>query len=312
MSSVLPILFNTDMVRAIPDGHKRATRRVVKGDVADIINSQYHKEHPKVPDKVLIEKLCRAPYETGDILYIRETWAFMCCLDCMEIADAPECTCMLGKTSTIHEDKDSASEGCYIYRADHPQPERITWHPSIYMPKAAARIWLKVTDVRVERLQEITEEQAIREGIRRLYDDLPDADYIDWTKRTGIYPKAKEDWGYKNYLWHGNFGAYGTGNKLSDAWKYQYSSYESAVGSFSSLWNTTVPLKDWNIYGWNANPWVWVIEFERCNKPAPCILNGMEPAEDKRPCIGYQKSKEDDEPCEMCKGCGVYAGGEME
>lgn len=109
MSSVLPILFNTDMVRAIPDGHKRATRRVVKGDVADIINSQYHKEHPKVPDKVLIEKLCRAPYETGDILYIRETWAFMCCLDCMEIADAPECTCMLGKTSTIHEDKDSAS-----------------------------------------------------------------------------------------------------------------------------------------------------------------------------------------------------------
>ncbi len=77
MSSVLPILFNTDMVRAISDGHKTATRRVVKGDVADIINSQYHKEHPKVPNKVLIEKLCRAPYETGDILYVRETWALI-------------------------------------------------------------------------------------------------------------------------------------------------------------------------------------------------------------------------------------------
>lgn len=135
------------------------------------------------------------------------------------------------------------------------------------MPKKAARIWIKVTDVRVERLQDITEAQAVKEGIIRLYDNMPDTEYLDWTRRTGIYPKAKEKWGYKNYLWHGNFGMHGTGNKMSDAWKYQYSSYDSARDSFSSLWNTTVSLKDWNVYGWDVNPWVWVIEFERCEKP---------------------------------------------
>lgn len=54
---------------------------------------------------------------------------------------------------------------------------------------------------------------------------------------------------------------------MSDSWKYQYSSYDSARDSFSSLWNTTVPLNDWDNYGWEVNPWVWVIEFERCDRP---------------------------------------------
>lgn len=135
------------------------------------------------------------------------------------------------------------------------------------MPKEAARIWLKVTDVRVERLWDITEEQAVREGTIRIYDDLSDVEYVAQTKRTGIYPKAKEEWGYKNYLWHVKFGIHGIGNKMSDSWKYQYSSYDSARDSFSSLWNTTVPLNDWDNYGWEVNPWVWVIEFERCDRP---------------------------------------------
>ena len=74
MSRVLPILFNTDMVRAILDGRKTVTRRIVKHDVDAILNSPYHKEHPEVEDKQIISKLCMSPYQPGDILYVRETW----------------------------------------------------------------------------------------------------------------------------------------------------------------------------------------------------------------------------------------------
>lgn len=254
---VLPILFNTEMVRAILDGQKTVTRRNCKdGDeyaVPDMdffdadkrtyaVHSYADMEHTEKLS--IVERPC--PICPGDFLYVRESFK---------------------------RNKDGYSGidfGGYIYKADCKTVFKDLynpWHPSIHMPKEAARIWLKVTDVRVERLQEITEEQAKKEGIIRIYDDLPDEEYISWAKRTGVYPKRKEDWGYKNYLWHGNFGVHGTGNKISDAWEYQYSSYNSAVDSFSSLWNTTVPLKDWNIYGWAANPWVWVIEFERCGKP---------------------------------------------
>ena len=143
MSRVLPILFNTEMVRAILDGRKTVTRRLVKHDVDAILNSPYHKEHPEVEDKQIISKLCMSPYQPGDILYVRETWG------------------------------EGYEEGTYIYRADDKlaglptfkESSKLIYHPSIHMPKEAARIWLKVTDVRVERLQEITSEQIGREGV---------------------------------------------------------------------------------------------------------------------------------------------------
>lgn len=228
MSRVLPILFNTDMVQAILDGRKTVTRRKIDIDIANWFDVEH--------DGKTVVAMCG--YQPGDILYVRETW-------------------------------NNCGKG-YRYKADLEKDgiaDITKWHPSIHMPKEAARIWLKVTDVRAERLQNITEEQAIREGIIRLYDDLPDTEYIAWAKRTGVFPKEKGEWGYKNYLWHGNFGSCGTGNKMSDAWKYQYSSYDNARDSFSSLWNTTVPLKDWYIYGWDANPWVWAIQFEWCENP---------------------------------------------
>ena len=277
MSRVLPILFNTEMVQANLDDRKTATRRLIKpryqGNECNFLVMTNKATGERRIDTVDADGyVCRTgikpPYQPGDILYVRETWAFISCIECNRnyLPKGKPLNCY--DTQAIeYDDGDSISDGCFFYRADYPHPERITWRPSIHMPKAAARIWLRVTDVRVEQLQEITEEQATREGITRLYDDLSDAEYIDWTKRTGIYPKAKAEWGYKNYLWHGNFGAHGAGNKLSDTWEYQYSSYDSAIGSFSSLWNLTVPLKDWNVYGWNANPWVWTIEFERCEKP---------------------------------------------
>ena len=116
-------------------------------------------------------------------------------------------------------DSKKREHGCYMYRAscgDNEYPTADTWHPSIHMPKAAARIWLKVTDVRVERLQNITSEQIGREGVEVEYPHVLNGEE-------------------KRY-------------------------------AFSTLWNSTIKKSDIDCYGWNANPWVWVIEFERCEK----------------------------------------------
>ena len=196
--AIKPILFNTEMVRAILDGRKSCTRRLVKNDLEDVLNSPYHKAHPEVEDKQIISKLCNPPYKTGDILYVRETW---CALP-------------------VNEAGHMRGHCVYYYRADgdlRPEGRRGKWHPSIHMPKEAARIWLKVTNVRVERLHEITSEQICREGVE-----------VE-------YPHALNG--------------------------------EEKRYAFSTLWNSTIKKSDIDTYGWDANPWVWVIEFERCEKP---------------------------------------------
>ena len=222
MSRVLPILFNTDMVRAILDGRKTMTRRAVK-----FLENRNPAWTGYIKDGLMLyngsnEPCCKKPpCHVGDILYVRETWAFQCCIDCMNIYEDE--SCMIGKTSTIHEDKDAISEGCYIYRADHPHPEKVIWCPSIHMQRDAARIWLKVTDVRVERLQEITIDEVIKEGCADLW--------VDEAKSMKLLDVA--------------------GNK----------------SQFTDIWNSTIKKSDQDLYGWDANPWVWVIEFERCEKP---------------------------------------------
>lgn len=198
MSRVRPILFNTDMVRAILDGRKTVTRRLVKPQHLRVLNSHYHEEHPEVGDMKLLSKLCEPPCHPGDILYVREAWNVL------------------------------PYSGESIYRADCDLTDKflssLKWRPSIHMPKKAARIWLKVTDVRVERLQDITEEQAQKEGFE------------------------------------GKF--VGTGEAMGSGWDV------TPVDEFSELWDTTIKQKDRVFYGWAANPWVWVIEFEPFGKPA--------------------------------------------
>ena len=196
MSRVLPILFNTEMVRAILDGRKKVTRRILKHDTRALLNSPYCKTHPEVPDKQTIEKLCESPYEQGDVLYVRETW-------CSRYDG--EKYFYLADKCTKREEKKLLDYG------------EVKWRPSIHMPKEAARIFLKVNDVRVERLQDITEKQAEDEGI-------------------------DEGWAL-------------------------YDGYADAREKFAELWDSTIKKSDIEKYGWNANPWVWVIEFERCEKP---------------------------------------------
>lgn len=206
--AIKPILFNTEMVRAILDGRKCCTRRVVKFPV-----NRYTNNVPLADKMVLQELRCdkanfleepffsfgmNLPYQPGDILYIRETWSLR--------FDGEKCFYKADKNT-------SREEKCLLDYDD------VRWHPSIHMPKEAARIWLKVTDVKVERLQEITEESALAEGTDKY-----------------IHLNGKFD--------------------------------ENAIlTSFMGIWNSTIKNSDLDRYGWNANPWVWIIEFERCEKP---------------------------------------------
>lgn len=207
--AIKPILFNAEMVRAILDGRKTCTRRVAKN-----VPDHTHRIEPVYENgrfqfdcfySSYVAALdadadfcmpCLPPYQQGDILYVRETWSH----------------------PIVPSDKNR-----YVYRADEVaedgfKNEAHIWHPSIHMPKEAARIWLRVTDVRAERLQDITGKSVLREGINSHVH--PDADYFDGNQRE----------------------------------------------VFAELWNSTIKKTDLDRYGWVANPWVWVIEFERCEK----------------------------------------------
>lgn len=189
MSRVLPILFNTDMVRAILDARKTVTRRVMK-------NQDYMADN-------------KQPYRKGDILYVRETWNHFKC--------------------TYHTVNGKEHKEGYFYKASpelkNTLPEYVQfhwgekWKPSIHMPKEAARIWLRVTDVRVERLSRMLELDFQKEGISPYKDDM--------TEKTEIEME-----------------------------------YE-----FQDLWNSTIKKSELMLYGWDADPWVFVYEFERCEKP---------------------------------------------
>ena len=194
------------MVRAILDGRKDATRKIVKGFIPDDAVWGYTAFTPKgyISCRGTFadgygEKFFKLPCEPGDILYVRETWK-------------------------------KALNGYYYYEAwqRNDIADVTKWKPSIRMPKEAARIWLKVTNVRVERLQEITDEQAKREGIQ--YDECP----------TGFTWKQETD---------------------------MHNCYTTPIGAMQALWNSTIKKSDLDGYGWDANPWVWTIEFERCEKP---------------------------------------------
>lgn len=188
MSRVLPVLFNTEMVRTTLEGRRSCISLKIPIDIVNNCDVEtdgtllsYENNYG---DFIKPVKLCQ--YQPGDILYVRETWK-------------------------------KAPNGYYYYEdwQRNDIADITKWKPSIHMPKEAARIWLKVTDVRVERLQEITEEQAKLEGCN-----------------SGML----------------------TGPC-------------TARGQFENLWNSTIKKSDLDLYGWDANPRVWVIEFDRCEKP---------------------------------------------
>lgn len=168
MGRVLPILFNGEMVRAVLEGRKTVTRRVVKRTVwqdfvceGGMVVGYFDKRKED-----LVNPICRAPCHPGDILYVREAWSFIPCIGCNgDYVRKGEPYNCYDYQAVEYDDGDSISDGCFVYRADCETPERITWHPSIHMPKQAARIWLEVMDVEVERLQDIRTRGCYREGV---------------------------------------------------------------------------------------------------------------------------------------------------
>ncbi len=216
--AIKPILFNTEMVRAILDGRKTCTRRLLKGPFTVHPNGYITKPRGN-------ENFCpyEPPYQPGDILYVRETWQYLYELDGNEQIIEGTGKYYYAATDTIPFDTYVDASG-----VTH---ERVPWHPSIHMPKEAARIWLKVTDVRVERLKEITEDGALREGAQGIRCD------------------------------HAGLGVYACTDCMNTGW------IEPPQVEFMYIWDSTVKKSDIDRYGWDANPYVWVIEFERCEKP---------------------------------------------
>lgn len=199
-----PILFNTDMVRAILDGRKTVTRRVIKPQPDENADMRYCFAGGRKGDVgkwhdwqqgVMDAPKWTPPCHADDILYVRETWR------CIE-ASCPPSNC------TIEYKAGGTEQFCGIIALP---TERGEWKPSIHMTKEASRIFLRVTNVRVERLQDIMDDppgpnnQVVREGCK-----------------------------------------YGC--------------------DFIALWDRTIKNADKPLYGWDANPWVWVIEFERTSE----------------------------------------------
>lgn len=214
--AIKPILFNTEMVRAILDGRKSCTRRLVKPEPQGYF--EVSEEPLYVYDTDGNQGKITPPYQPGDILYVRETWHKY--------------------IKRVEKGKSCRFAEFYGYRASVANSEDADepWRPSIHMPKEAARIWLKVTDVKVERLQEMKPVDVIKEG---------------------AYPDC---WDCLNtYEESGSQCCYGTEEQCSQC--------DGVMMEWEKLWNSTIKKTDIDRYGWDANPWVWVIEFERCEKP---------------------------------------------
>ena len=220
-----PIIMSTEDVRALLDGRKTMARQVIKFPGDYLVHRYDGPEDngmhlfawghvmPTLHVQVMGEKqtdgvtFCdgyyevKAPHRTGDVLWVRETWG-----------DYGECT------------------GYYVYRADYPhdakgywyEKEHLNgcdlpdWHSPVTMPREAARLFLRVTDVRVERVQDITVDDAGREGF--------------------------EGFHHKNPM---------LGNLPEIVW------------NFKNEWDARNAKRG---HGWDSNPFVWVIEFERIEK----------------------------------------------
>lgn len=228
MSAERPILFSGPMVRAILDGRKSETRRILR--VAGMLASEfvepswggvfYAQENPKVPlvhsKDGTLRSLGPCPYGApGDLLWVRETWR----LEDFEGTDG----------------RYSAAVGFRADGAKHPtvrkrggveiMDERCGWRPSIHLPKRFARLWLLIEDARAERLQEITREGAIAEGAF----EAPDHEKQQ-AARVAL-SEGRHEIGPRDY--------------------------------FRELWDSI----NGDRAPWTSNPWVWVVKFSRTEAP---------------------------------------------
>jgi hypothetical protein len=216
------------MVRAILNYQKSQTRRVVKPQPKkhhllegffEAEDLYMHGWYQGIGKKVILPGFkLKCPYQIGDHLWVRETWAL---IDDTEFGGI-----------------------CYVqYKADRPNekypgdwpadeakgnPDAPKWKPSIFMPKKYARIWLEVTNVRVERVQDISRNDAMSEGIPQTYGEAV----------TQFSEKVLKN--RCNHIWDNH----------------------ASVENFQWLWDSINGKK----YPWKSNPWVWVYDFKVIEK----------------------------------------------
>ena len=224
------ILFNTEMVQALLEERKTATRRLVRRKELDaVLSSPARRENPDVPDSRFIDCLCTAPYEAGDILWVRETWQEVYETEWSEEDPSGiNIRELILNFDSIPKVEAGISSMCksalmkprmkyFVFKASNIQyadnESGLAWRPSIHMPKEAARIFLKVTDVHAEKLREMVLADVLMEGIQEA-------------------ETYEETWD----LWH-------------------------------RTWDSCIKPSDLPTCGWQADPWVWVIRFERCERP---------------------------------------------
>lgn len=218
-----PILFNAEMAQAVRERRKTVTRRVVKPQPPEHTYLQH--THGRFAWSFWQEgdkHWARAPYQPGEILYMPEPW---------------RCMGMFGETGYAVGFKDGETVR-FMFR-DKDRAERWAkygnkpfeqWQSPYFMPREAARLFLRVEDVRPERLQGITAEQVLDEGVDVKFPE-PHPGYISLA-----YTKMRLE--------------------------------PAAIKQFSELWDSTIKAADRALYGWAANPWVWVIQFKRIGEGA--------------------------------------------
>jgi hypothetical protein len=231
-----PILFNTEMVRAILDGRKTATRRPIKIELGLADTDKNDPSYLKIPDAYGdywdAKDLCR--YQPGDVLWVREAWRIGAWNEDMSTITVDYKADGFARREWLYVEDEEAFERYWIQSTEdamkagmqtdadgkyhwEPGEAPTKWRPSIHMPRVAARLFLEVTDVRVERVQDITVHNVECEGLRPINNPL-----IYQDKETALSVCQRE---------------------------------------FKALWDSIYAKKG---YGWDANPWVWVYEFKRC------------------------------------------------
>ncbi|MEF1310689.1 hypothetical protein QTO01_11330 [Vibrio mytili] len=166
---VTPMIFNTEMVKALLDGRKTVTRRPVNraGEFNFVVESGKTKERYVTDENNAHQKWLKFPINIGDLIYVRET--FCPDPDCdhdswddheLSFFEWNNCGC----SAEFLPDALKTNEHCLFKAGGFPD---LKWTPSIHMPRWASRITLRVTDVRIERVQEITEDQAVQEGLAK-------------------------------------------------------------------------------------------------------------------------------------------------
>lgn len=233
-----PILFSSTMVRAILDGSKTQTRRIIKNqpeiDDRGYISDSYWINKPfeglllpKIDDLVMY-----CPYgKPGDRLWVRETWGV-----CTKGAD------IMAGTHWENPLYRADADAYGLLGHDGVGPiyqEDVLWKPSIHMPRLASRINLEITGIRIERLQDISEEDAISEGAQ-----WTDNGRRAWAKENATFEELNPVNGWEEGWSH-------TGE--TDKSK----CLSSARNSYGNLWESINGKGSWDL-----NPFVWVVEFK--------------------------------------------------